>query len=296
MLPIRVYSGNIYFVGMSGPGSLENLKELLGPIHGYFNGIIWLLHDCKGSEEEKYLETIKQENGKIIHYTYHGRHDVSRNHIFWLGGIKNGDWVVGCDELERVNPEFCDILDSQIIGNCIDNNIKIVYFEGKPLLYEFHESLVWRGTPHEGLLRQDGSGIAIDFSQLNIPNLYPRTNMRPIKRDKYHFIDGYMRYMLLPWGSNNSALGLEKRQNGKSYNDAYIEREKNRLKFLSYLDKHGYDRKIGDVKKLFSITPMDSELKEIINNELIFIHFYRFHILGERDIIDNHDFNGRKLI
>lgn len=272
---------------MSGPNSLEDLKELLDPIHSFFDGVVWVLHDAAGSEEEEYLNSIKG-CGRIINYHYHQRHDQSRNQYLWCGPIKNGDWVCQTDLLERLNPNFAR--DLQVVKNwLISDQVNIAYYEGKILFYEYHESLIFRGSPHEGLLRLDGKASVTVLDKLAGQHK-PRINVRPVKRtDPFGWVDHYMKYYLFPYGSNHCLLGLDKfYKTHESLVQAFNTREQKRLDFLSHLDNNNIPRTLDGVKALFQ-RPVDGTILWLLNNELILNDFYRYHVLGHRDLVDEHN-------
>lgn len=277
----------LYLVGMSGPDSLENLKELLDPICNYFNGIVWTLHDSVGSEEEKYLESVKKE-GKIIHYYYSGRHNESRNQYLWCGPIKNGDWCVQIDLLERIPEEFAKQIPDYI-KELKEMGVSMAYFYGKPYIFEYHESLKYFGSPHEGLVRQDGKGYGIEMNKIFPDENKVRINVRPLKRkDEFGWVMHYARYMLLPWGSNHSLLGLEKRGDP---NLLFPQREALRVEFLEYLDSKGLERTVDNVINLFA-GPLDDKLKNFINNERVWNDLYRYKICRDLTIKDDHSWYG----
>lgn len=275
---------------MSSRGSLEDLKELLDPIHSFFDGVVWVLHDAAGSEEEKYLNSIKG-CGRIINYHYHQRHDQSRNQYLWCGPIKNGDWVCQCDLLERISPNFAEEIN-KMIDFLKSYRSNAAYFEGKVILYEYHESLIFRGSPHEGLIRMDGNMRPIQLTS-DYKGSKPRINVRPIKRpDPFGWVDHYMKYYLFPYGSNHCLLGLEKTyKTHESLVQAFNTREQKRLDFLSYLDNNNIPRTTEAVKILFK-RPIGGTLLEFVNSELILNDFYRYHVLGHRDLIDEHNHNN----
>jgi len=200
-------SPKIWFAGMSGPNSLEDLKELLDPIKDYFAGIVWVLHDARDSQEAEYLESIKGQ-GKVIHYYYSGRHDASRNQYLWCGPIQEGDWVVTCDTLERINSQFALGLPF-FLGHWEKQGANCIYYYGKILAFKYHESFHYVGTPHEAGRRDDGQMRAVEISDSYPNEADVLLNVRPQKRDSQHFIKHYAKYSLMIWGSNHYMLGLE---------------------------------------------------------------------------------------
>lgn len=274
---------------MCGPNSIENIKELLDPIHMFFNGIICVLHDGYNSQEHKYLESIKGE-GKIIHVNYCKRHDFSRNHYLFCGPTKNGDWICQTDDLERLVPSFAQSI-STYISQLKTMSVNAAYYYGKPLLYEFHESLQFFGSPHEGLNRQDGKMQAIELSKIFTDESKVRINVRPLKRtDPYGWVDHYMKYYLFPWGSNQCLLGNENRGNPM---EIFLKREELRLQFVEELENRGFERSLDGVKILLK-SELDNKLKNFLNKEKIIQDFYRYHILMDLTVKDEHKWTDLK--
>lgn len=282
----------LWFCGMSGPNSLEDLVELLDPIKSYFDGIVWVLHDSVGSEEDKYLESIKGE-GKVIHYYYSGRHDASRNQYLWCGPIKQGDWCCQTDLLERVSLEFLPNI-RKYIKEFIDNKINMVFYYHKPFLFEYHESLQYIGSPHEGIRRNDHDTRAIELSQ-QLPNEKDvRINVRPLKRkDPYQWMWHYLRYYLGPWGSNHCLLGNENRGDPMKI---YAQRERIRLLFRDYIVSLGASLNVDSVKEFLTKNPTDVKLIEFVNQEKILNDVYRFVVLNDLTVNDNHHWKDLKKI
>jgi hypothetical protein len=281
----------LFLVGMSGPNSEENLRELLQPIKEYFDGIVWTLHDSYDSNEAKFLEEIKGE-GKVIHYHYSQRHDVSRNQYLYCGPIKNGDWCCQIDELERIPVEFAKQIPEHT-KELKDMGANIAYFFGKPYLFEYHESLKYQGSPHEGLIRQDGKGYGIELNKIFPDENKVRINVRPLKRkDIYQWVEHYSKYMLMPWGANHCLLGLEHRFNTQEdLSKEFQRRELLRLEFLDYIDNLGLPRTVDTIITLFS-GPLDKILKKMINEERVWNDLYRYKVCRDLTVKDDHTWQG----
>lgn len=275
---------------MSGPNSEENLRELIEPVRKNFDGIVCTFHYPKDSGAA-YLEEVKG-HGKVIYTEWCKRHDFSRNHYLYSGPIKNGDWCVQIDVLERFGENFIRDLRSHI-DYFKSQGVNMVYYYNKPFLFEYHESLMYRGSPHEGLLRMDGQAVGIELSKIipNEPDV--RYNVRPLKRkDPYNWVDHYLRYYLYPWGSNHCLLGLE--GNHPKGNAFFHERDAQRLKFLQFLDSHGINRDTESVIDWLKANKdnLHAEMKQFINSDLILNDVYRYHVLGDKSIRDRHDWSG----
>jgi len=278
----------LWFTMMCGPGSLQDIQELWEPIKDHFTGISAVYFGDQDDLEARYLEIVKGE-GRIIYLPYVGRHDLARNVALHSGAIQNGDWVMQCDTLERINPDFVKEHVLPWFGlTGIQPNL--YYFHGKPFLYQYHESLVFQGTPHEGLQRRD------DAKPMELNQMFPdeekvRLNVRPIKRtDPYHWVDHYARYYIsTPWGSNHCLLGNEKRGDPIKI---YQEREALRIECREYLRGIGVDLTVEGLKKILTPENIPNRMKEYVNREGILNDFYRYHILKDQSVVDDHSWSG----
>lgn len=273
---------------MAGPNSLEDLKELVEPIKEYFDGIVAVYHGRDFDDEATYLEANKGE-GEIIYTKFVRRHDWSRNHYLYCGPMKNGDFCLQVDVLERINPDFAKQARSfaQYFKSC---GVNLVFYYNKPFIFEYHESLQYMGNPHEGLRRNDGTSAAIELSTQFPEEQAIRYNIRPTKRpDPYHFVDHYVKYFLYPWGSNHCLLGIEKNGNPQ---ELFPKRDARRIKFKNRLAELGIEDSVSALKTYITDKKpdeWDAEIRTIFNEEKILNDFYRYHILGDRQFKDNHD-------
>lgn len=276
---------------MAGNGSLQDLKELIEPVKVYFDGIVITYHGKEDDEEARYLESVKGRHGKIIYYTYHKRHNESRNQYLWCGPLKEGDWVCQVDVLERLSPFFADSLNEKI--NDFENKeINLVYYYGKPFLFKYHESLRYVGSPHEGLIREDGQGNGIEFSKIMPDEKEVRLNVRPLKRkDPLNFVEHYLKYYLFPWGSNHCLLGLEKNGNPR---ELFPIREQLRLEFREYWKTlTDLPLETWAIKSYMVGTVPQSipeKFKEFCRKEKILNDCWRLWVLKDENFKDTHNF------
>lgn len=268
---------------LAGPGSYVDLDELWTPIKDHFDGICAVYFGNQDDIEAKYLEAAKGE-GRIIYLPYVGRHDLARNVALHCGVIQNDEIVVVTDTLERPSPVFC-----RDVGNLLSGQVNILFFFGKPLAFRYHESLTYVGSPHENLRRQDGQMCAIDLAygwgEDKIDEAAIRANVRPQKRDKYHFVNHFARYMLFPWGSNHALLGLEK--NGDP-TKLFPIRETKRLEFREEMRRRGYSVDLQGLKKMLS-GPIDARLRDLIQGDKVWSDWYWYYIKGRKDVVCGHD-------
>lgn len=275
----------MWLVGMSGPHSLDNLKELIEPVCQFFDGIVWTLHDSRVSPEEVYLESVKGQ-GRIIHWYYCQRHFASRNNYLWCGPIQDGDWCCQIDDLERLNKEFATGL-RDFVKLLQVNGYNLASFHQKPFLFEYHESLEYVGTPHESLVRHDGKGRWVELKDMYPNEADVRLNVRPQKRDipfPYAWVSHYAKYMLGPWGSNAALLGLDTYGNPATL---FSPREARRLAFRAEMLKRDFTLTLEGLRLMLS-GPIDQTLKDLINGDKVWADFYQHEILGNKAVVHSH--------
>lgn len=283
MIPTPPIS-RLWMTFMAGPNSLDDLRELWEPIRSHFSGLVATYHGDRNDAEALYLEDVKGE-GAVIYLPYSRRHDFSRNAYLYCGPMRDGDYVMQCDSKERIVPDFITGFVVPFLADAEakkHQGINLVYYHTKVLLYEYHESLRFQGTPHEGLTRLDGQQKAVDITPIFPNEDDVRPNVRAKTRGEFHWIGHYCAYWLHPFGSNHCLLGWEDRR------DQLPARESRRLAFRAMVRAKGYPVTVEGVKELFSQS-LDDETKGHINGELILHDYYRHAILGETWMTDKHD-------
>jgi len=271
----------LYLCGMTSSGNIENLKEMIEPIKEYFDGLNFTFHYPKDGGAA-YLEDNKKD-GKIVYAEWCQRHEYSLNHFLYQGNMQNGDYFVLLDSLERITVEFASKALPDFIKQMKQNNICMVSNYGKGFLFRYDESLNFKGSPHWYITNYTGGIINVELPQTLFYNI------RGQKRDKFHFINHYGKYMLYPYGSNHALLGLEKNGDPK---ELFPRREERRLEFREYLrNELNIPLNIESLKS-YLIENKDNlpvRLKYFINNEKVWNDLYRFYCLNDRNIVDNHD-------
>jgi hypothetical protein len=152
-------------------------------------------------------------------------------------------------------------------------------------LFQFHESMQYVGSPHESFQRLDGQGRVAELSQMWPDESMVRMNVRPQKRASDHWVSHFAKYMLLPWGSNHSLLGLH--ING-DVNKLYPIRETKRLAFRAEMRRRGYPLTIDGLRQMFS-GPIDATLRDMINSDKVWSDWYWYYIKGRKDVVCGHD-------
>ncbi len=272
---------------MCGPGSLEDVRDMLEPVREFFDGLLVAYHGDFCDEISQYLEARKGV-GRIVHLPYVGRHSQSRNVAIHSGPAENGDWVFVTDVLEHPSPLFCSALKATI-PSWERSGANGIYYFGKPLCVEYHESLQYEGTPHEGLSRQAGGMRAFDLSGVMPDEAKVRLNVRPLRRkDPLGWVSHYARYYVeQPWGSNHCLLGNENRPKEGSPVDIYRRREQLRLEFRDQLRVTGYALTVNGMKAFLHEESLDS-YRRWVNGEKIVQDCYRLWVLNDETVRDEH--------
>jgi len=269
-----------YLCGITQAGKKQHLEELIEPIKHCFDGLQWCFH-YPTDEGADYLEKNKGE-GRIVYSHFSGRHGFSQTQYLWQGTMKEGDWFVQIDDQERMSPELCQSLKNSIPA-FEKSGIGMLANYGKGLLFKFTEELEFKGSPHWYATNIPGKSINYELSK----DLF--WNVRNRERNEWQFIDHYLKYYVnYPAGSNHCLLGLEKNGNPQ---ELFPKRENTRLLFRKYI----YSLNIPDSKILVEYwknNPLEQKMRDFINSEKILNDAYRFHILGRKDFIDNHDFKN----
>ena len=273
-----------WLTGITNEGNKENLQELIEPIRQYFDGLIWLFHYPK-DEGADYLESVKGD-GEILYTKWCKRLDFSRNHTLYQGPMKLGDWFVTLDTLERLSPTFASGLRS-FVKEFEKNGIDGSYLYNKRFMFKLKEHTAFVGNPHEGI---KGATNTIDFTRTDIWEEEFLKNTRASARDdEFYFVKHNFKYYLFA-ETNNFFLGFE------SDKELIEKRYETRGKFIGEVSRLGfYPFSIESIKECLE-NNMTDILKECINFDKFLNDWYRYEILGMRDLVDKHDFSYIKKI
>ncbi len=276
----------LFLCGMTNAGNEKNLREMIEPILEYFDGLVWTFHH---STETEYIDNgylfLKQnkKEGAIIDAKWVQRHDYSMNRYLYEGPMQDGDYFVQLDSTERLGVEFAKNLRN-VCESMEKQNIGMMSNFGKGLIFRYNEMLEFRNSPHWTIINTTGMRVNTELDKSEF------WNVRDEQREPFAWIDHYAKYMLYPAGSNHALLGIEHR--GKP-EELFPIRELARLEFLKEIKKRGYSRNIEGLKRMM-VESFDDKLKELINTDKVWVDFYRYHILGETDLIDEHTWESKK--
>ncbi len=276
----------LWLTSMCGPGNGDNAREMVEPIREYLDGIVWVLNDCPRDDSVALYLDAEKGAGMIIHRPWpKGRHHVAMNDTLYCGPIEEGDLVLWCDALERPRASFVSRVKTEIAALMAEADMDVIAFYGKPFLLRYRETMEYRGSPHWYLTGSNGR--AMEWSTIEPDETKVRFNARPSKRiSEHHWVGHYLGYYVAyPAGSNHCLLGLEKQGDT---NVLFPIREERRLAFRRYLRAQGVPCTVEGVKGWMESTP-DETGKAFIRTEKILNDAWRYWVLGDRTLVDNHD-------
>lgn len=267
----------LFLSTITSSGNEDNLRAMIEPVAPLFDGVIATFH-YPTDAGATYLES-RAGAGRIVYAHFSQRHGYSMQHILWQGPMRDGDKFVFLDSMERVSRTFCETRLRDLLSLMDETNTAMVANYGKGFLFRFNEQLRFEGSPHWYVQNLDGQAINMELDKSEF------WNVRGEARDKWQWVEHYLKYYLYPAGSNHCLLGLEK--NGDPAK-LFPPREARRLAFRRYLNAQDLPCTVDGVK-VWITGVMDEEGKEFVRQEKILNDAYRFWVLGDRTLVDNHD-------
>jgi hypothetical protein len=150
-------------------------------------------------------------------------------------------------------------------------------------MFSYSEGLHFSGNPHEGLQGGQRYAELTDILPFADSSKY-FYNVRNKVRDPLHWVRHYARYLIEMKNSNHILLGCE----GKP--ELVQKRAVIRYHFLRYLDELGIEHSVDDLVGYWKSGKLNDRMREFINSEKILNDLYRFEILGEKDLTDDHNY------
>jgi hypothetical protein len=279
----------LWLTGLTTKGQREHLQDLIEPIKQYFDGFVWVFHDdCLDARitddtyDQGYNYLTSLPKSKVILSPWCNRFDFSRNIGLYHGPIRYGDWFVVIDTMERMDIAFAARL-KELIHAFNQSKINGAYIRNKHFLFQYNESTSFVSNPHCGV-----AGVSHGIEITNLPfwkDEYWR-NVRSEYRDPFHFVEQNLKYYLFP-RSNHLILKCENDQ--QFIQDRYT----HRATFLDEMLKNGIDiEKIEEVRQYLIKGQYSECVKECINAEKYLNDFVRFHVLKQKDFIEDFDFKN----
>lgn len=277
----------ITLCGMSGytDEDFQNLIEIIEPIKERVSKIVWTINytnikDIFNLDSNFLFNQLKSNyNIYFIFNQWMYRNDFARNSYLFSGHIKYGDICVNLDTLERLKPKFFENFDI-IVQIMIQHKFDGFVLHNKRFIFIYNDFLEYKGNPHEGIHNLQKIGEITQIEEYkNIDDYFE--NIRPQKRDKYHFVDAYVKYYYSYPNSNHCLLGCENDQ------ELFQKREHLRRFFRLYCYKNlNLDFTVDCLKHYILNNDLDEFMKQAFNEERILNDFYRYHKLNDRSFED----------
>jgi len=285
-------SPKTWICGITYGEALEAVKNNILPIAKYFDGLNIVLHKnsmLMSSEEQELFELLNENKGagKIHLFDWIKRYDFSRNRYLFDPLMQSGDFFVVLDSMEKLESSFCENDLPKIKKAMIENNLEGFFLHGKGFIFRKNEWMQYQNGTHECIRPLNRVAEITDSDEYSDSSKY-FTNTRPLVRDNLHFVEHYFRYYLID-NTMQCLLGTEDDK------DLTNERWQNRHNFRQYLYTQAVRFDYDSILEFFN-KGLTEELKEFLNKEKILNDFYRQNVLGETDIVDNHDYKNIKEV
>ena len=285
-------SPKTWICGITYGEALEAVKDNILPIAKYFDGLNIVLHKNSillSNEEQKLFELLNENKGegKIHLFDWIRRYDFSRNRYLFDPLMETGDFFVVLDSMEKLEPDFCQNDLPKIKTAMIENNLEAFFLHGKGFIFRKNEWMQYQNGTHECIRPINRAAELTESNGYEDSSKY-FTNTRPLFRHSLHFVEHFFRYYLI----DNTMQCLLGTEHDKELTNR---RWQNRHNFRHYLYTKGVKFNFDDVYKFFT-KPLSEETKVFLNEEKILNDFYRNRILGEIDMVDNHDYKNIKKL
>lgn len=263
----------IYLCGVTH-NQKENIDALTKNIYEHIDGLIYV--DAGSTDGTKELIRERLGHGQIIHREWTNDHDFQMNEFLRRGPMKNGDWFILRDSMERFNPDFAKNIRS-FINQIQQGKIFSVYSHNKGFAFQYFDDMFFLGNPHWGL--QNARGQAIDlkgYYKEERDYAYRIKDGEDGGRPLHNFIDHFVRYYFVYPRSNHLLLGREDRRG------EFVKKEQQRQIFRHILGQMNIEYSLNALKRWMEAGDFkkDEFLLGVVNDEKILSDFYRWHILS----------------
>lgn len=194
----------------------EELKEILAPFcyrlsNQIQSNIPYALHTLwvDGGSTDGTLDTITRNSGYWCKRKWTNDHDFQMNAYLRSGHIQHGDWVIQLDTSERLNPDFITKLQSKMLSNFEQQHINTVYQRSKPILFKWHDDMIFYGSPHWGINGQRHQMVDIakfdgfEDDRSYLWSLRDNINKWITNGIKYYLVYGRSNHMWLIYSPHN---------------------------------------------------------------------------------------------
>jgi len=260
---------------------LEPLKELLTcSTYNYNLGTIWV----DGGSTDCSRIVVLNHGGQMIFRKWTNDHDFQMNEYMRAGHIKHGDWVLQLDTSERIHPDFIKRLQNGMLTNFEEQNINTVYQRSKPILFKYHDDMIFSGSPHWGIVGQRRQ--MVDISKFD-GFADDKTYLWSLRDDINKWITNGIKYYLAYGRSNHMWLIYSPANYPGSAQTLIQQHEENRLRFRNYCRdtlqlpfNSGTSKLLCAFDDYLKAENFDEKFVEFLNYEKVIANYYRY-VKGE---------------
>ena len=284
----------IYLCGVTSKNEYNNIKELTDPIWEHVDGLIFGYDSRDFNENDPCYKLLQERKGagSIVLRPWTNDHDLQMNTFLRQGPMKNGDWFILRDSMERFNEDWAKNIKEWIYAHDFQG-IKSIFNYGKGFAFKWNDSMIFNGSPHWGL-------VGAQQHAIDIKNIHEESKKEITWRIKdgeeggrplHNKIDHEAKYAWIYGRSNHLLLGLE--QDFEQFQRAEMIRQFIR----SEASLNGFDTsELDSLKKFMSfLKEMDlDKFKNFINSHRVWKNFYRWHFLKEEfNKIESNEFEWK---
>lgn len=272
----------IYLCGITDESNYDNIKALTDPIYEHVDGLIFT-YDSKFDADrlDRYdlpcYQLLLERCGKgdILTRPWTNDFDLQMNTYLREGPLKEGDWFIIRDSMERFDTDFAKDIKSFIMAHEAAG-VHSIYNYGKHFAFRWNDSMLFQGNPHPGLL--GARGKAVDLKDRYDEDKHEHTwrvrDGEPGGRPFDNKINHEAKYSWCYGRSNHLLLGLE--NNHDAFQRAEIIRKNIRMEAFY----KGFDYTIEGLKGFIEYLVSNKQneiLKTWINSHRVWKNFYRYH-------------------
>jgi hypothetical protein len=281
----------IYLSGITYPAAIDGIKANVIPAAKHFDGLNFVVN-CGDANQNKIdlIELLDRNKGDgFIHIQdWIDRYDFARNRYLLDPRVMDGDILVIVDSLEKLDEGFAEISIPKLADFMGKNDIDVIFLHGKTFMVRKNEGMTYVNAVHEQVRPINRAVELTQCIGYEDSSKYFK-NTRPEVRDDNHWVKDchFLKYYC--YSPIQCLMGSEGNQ------PQYQARVMNRAEFKAVCRELELDFSVEyilDFWKTFSATKLPEKMRSCINQEKILNDVYRYHILGERSLTSDWDFDN----
>jgi hypothetical protein len=274
-----------FLCGITYSKEIQGIRENIIPISHFFDGLVWTVNfqgdkPNSGDTELVQLLNISCGEGEISPLKWINRYDFPRNRYLFSPKIREGDYLVVLDSLEKMSEDFTRDEIPKLTKLMEDNHLDLIVLHGKTLIVRKNENMAYTNALHEQIRPIQRAAELTQIEGYEDSSQY-FTNTRMSVREPFYLARQFMGYYLI--SPIQCLMGAEGNE------ELYRHRVANRERFKTFCRNMEIDWDKESITEMFKSRFMDEELREIINGEKILNDYYRLEVLGKKDLTNDHN-------